>query len=284
MDRQALEPRLDRRGGQTGDQSLDAMSNDGEVNSPLFNNSLAKGLDMLAKFRNQRNGLSLVELADLTGMTKSSAQRCTFTLEALGYLMKDPKTRKYKLSPKVLEIGFNYIGNNMLVDFANPYLHNLNKETGETVNLAEPYGSNVIYVSRFQSMSHIVAYMSVGTVIPMHCSSSGRAIMSTYPREQQERILDASHFHAYTDKTVTDADTILRAVETCRATGIAYTIEEYFPDDLSLACAIIGANGQAIGAINLSVPASRWSLDDALARFGPQIKQAAFAVSSLKTL
>lgn len=284
MDGQASKPRLDGRGSRAGDQGLDAVSKDDEVNSPLFNNSLAKGLDMLAKFRNQRNGLSLVELAELTGMTKSSAQRCTFTLESLGYLTKDPKTRKYKLSPKVLEIGFNYIGNNMLVDFANPYLHNLNKETGETVNLAEPYGSNVIYVSRFQSMSHIVAYMSVGTVIPMHCSSSGRAIMSTYPREQQERILDASHLHAYTDKTVTDTDTILRAVESCRTTGIAYTIEEYFPDDLSLACAIIGANGQAIGAINLSVPSSRWTLDDALARFGPQIKQAAFAVSSLKTL
>lgn len=272
-----------------GDDSLEntnlqVAQTGGESNSPLFNNSLAKGLDMLANFRNQRNGLSLVELAELTGMTKSSAQRCAFTLEALGYLLKDPKTRKYTLSPKVLEVGFNYISNNMLVDFANPYLHNLNKETGETINLAEPYGHNVIYVSRFQSMSHIVAYMSVGTVIPMYCSSSGRAILSTYPREQQERILATSELRSHTDRTVTDVEAILEVIENCKSTGIAYTIEEYFPDDLSLASPIIGANGQAIGAINISVPASRWALDVAIAKFGPQIKQAAFAISALKKL
>src|SRR5450830_25825 len=105
----------------------------------LFNQSLEKGLAVLRAFSAQRRTMTLAEVAEATAITKSSAQRMVYTLETLGYVCKHPKTRRYQLTPKVMEVGYNYLAADILVDVANPFLSELANITGETVNLTEPY-------------------------------------------------------------------------------------------------------------------------------------------------
>ena len=64
---------------------------DDPAQSPLFNSSLEKGLAVIRSFSASHRHMNLPEIAEVTGMTKSAAQRFTFTLEALGYLRKDPR-------------------------------------------------------------------------------------------------------------------------------------------------------------------------------------------------
>jgi DNA-binding IclR family transcriptional regulator len=77
--------------------------------SLLFNQSLEKGLAVLRAFSGERRTMTLGEVAEHVGINKSSAQRMVYTLEQLGYLRKHPQTRRYQLSPRVMEIGFNYL-------------------------------------------------------------------------------------------------------------------------------------------------------------------------------
>lgn len=72
----------------------------------LFVQSLAKGLKVLEAFSSLQDSISLTELVAATGMTKSGVQRLTHTLEQTGYIRKDALSKRYSLTPRVLELGY----------------------------------------------------------------------------------------------------------------------------------------------------------------------------------
>ena len=100
--------------------------------SQLFNQSLEKGLAVLAAFSASRRTMTIAEIAEVAGINKSSAQRMVFTLEQLGYLRKHPQTRRYQLTLQVMKVGYNYLAADPLIDVANPFLSELTKVTAET--------------------------------------------------------------------------------------------------------------------------------------------------------
>ena len=67
--------------------------------SPLFVAALASGVSVLRAFSEGRPAMTLPELAEATGLSKSSVQRFTHTLWTLGYLRKDPASKKFSLGP-----------------------------------------------------------------------------------------------------------------------------------------------------------------------------------------
>jgi IclR family pca regulon transcriptional regulator len=116
------------------------FAENGRGGSSLFVNSVAKALAVLMVFGNDRRSMSLPEVAEATGIGKSAAQRFAFTLEALGYLRKDPVSRRYRVSPRILEFGVRYVPADELVEYATPFLSELNRHCMETVNLSRPDG------------------------------------------------------------------------------------------------------------------------------------------------
>lgn len=248
--------------------------------SPLFNGSLAKGLAVLASFGPERRTMNLPEIASVTGIGKSAAQRFAFTLEALGYLRKDPASRRYALSPKVLELGLRYTHANALVERANPYLFDLNRKCGETVNLSEPDGTDMVFVVRFPGHKQVAVHMPLGRRLPMFCTASGRAYLSARPAEEISATLERSEFVAYTPKTIVDPSQIRDLVRQAQHDGYAFANEEYYRGDLNVAAPLLGDDGWAVAAMNVSVPISRWSPDAVRSELAPFVVETARAISS----
>ncbi|BDB23956.1 IclR family transcriptional regulator [Cupriavidus sp. P-10] len=247
--------------------------------NPLFNQSLEKGLEVLRAFNGVHRTLTLPELATLTGMTKSSAQRTVHTLEALGYVDKHPQTRRFRLTPRVMEIGYNYLAADALIPVASPYLSQLAAASGETANLTEPVGLDMVYVAQLMTAKHMPVLTPVGMRIPMYCTSSGRAYLSTLPDAQVREMLEQSERVARTPATLTDVAAILARVEECRTVGYASNEEELFLGDMGLAAPIVNSQGQAVGAVHVSPPASRWTMADARKRLAPLVQECAWAIS-----
>lgn len=139
--------------------------------------ALAKGLTVLAAFVPGHGEMTLGELTEATGLNKSTVQRSAFTLEALGYLVKDPNSRRFRLTPKSLELGGGYLRLGELIERANPYLHELNRNTGESCNLLEPCGSDMVYVARFAKPQGNLDPCSAGPA-PADVLHRGRAGLS----------------------------------------------------------------------------------------------------------
>ncbi|MEI2416266.1 IclR family transcriptional regulator [Orrella sp. JC864] len=233
---------------------------DDPTRSPLFNATFAKGVEVLAAFGPGRETMNLRDIATATGMTKSAAQRYAYTLEVMGLLRKDAETKRYSLTPRTMELGYRYLLVDPLVQRANPYLQDLNRQCGETVNLAELDGTDMVYVARFATHLKTAVHMPMGRRLPVFCTSSGRAMLSAMPPEQARALLQAAPRPKYTSTTVTDVDALMRIVERAREDGYSTASGEYYRGDLNLGVAVYDAQGRPAGAVNISAPSSRWTL------------------------
>lgn len=246
----------------------------------LFNQSLAKGLGVLRAFSAQRRTMTIGEVAKAVDINKSSAQRMVFTLEQLGYLRKHPLTRRYQLTPRVMEIGFNYIAGHALIEVANPFLSELSNVTTETVCLTEPDQLDMIYIARFVSAQYVPVHMPIGSRIPMYCTASGRAFLSALPESESQSVIERSIRVPHTAHTVTEISAIQEALNLARLRGYAVNMEELFLGDLNIAAPVIAGNGRPIGSIHVVAPTGRWNKEDVERKLGPPLLQYAHSISN----
>ncbi len=247
--------------------------------SPLFVGSLEKGLRVFQAFDDTHRSLRLTEIAAATGLDKSAAQRFTHTLHELGYLKKDPKTKHYRLAPKVLELGFTYLRTDSLVERATPYLLEANRRAEETVNLTELDGTEVVYVARVPGRHQITFDVVLGTWLPAYCLAPGRAMLAFLPEDKARDVIERSDRAAYTDKTVTDTAAIMEMLPKIRRSGFAISVEEYSPGEISIAAPVFDFGRQPIAAVNMAVPTSRWTVQTVEKKLAPIVVETAQAIS-----
>jgi len=68
-------------------------------------------------------------------------------------------------------------------------------------------------------------------------------------------------------------------VETARHAGYAYAEGEYYRGDINIAAPVFNIRGEPVAAIGVSVPASRWKLDETCRIIAPQVIETARAIS-----
>lgn len=224
---------------------------------------MEKALRVLRAFYGQPGPQSLTDIANATGLGRSAAQRFLYTLKALGYLRQDQSTRRYTLSPKVLDLGYAYLRNDYLVDKAFPYLLEASKRTDGSVNLTELDDTEVIYVSRLPSRNIITADIVLGQRLPAFCTAPGRAMLAGLPQEEAVDIIARSERTRRTEFTITDPDEINDQLAVIRTKGYAISNQETFVGDLSVAAPVRNHGGQVVAAVNIAVPHPRWSVERA---------------------
>jgi IclR family transcriptional regulator, pca regulon regulatory protein len=246
--------------------------------SPLYITSLARGLQLLASFREDRSSMKLADLAQAANMTKSAAQRYAHTLVALGYLRKNDVSKEYSLAPRSLEVGLRYLQTSQLISNTNPYLHSLNRACLETCSLAELDGLDMVYVSRFPAHKEMFVNMPIGMRLPVYCTASGRALLSRLAPDRASEMLAACTRVAYTAETITDLGRLEELLVQARTNGFAWANGEYYNGDINISAPILASNGKPIGSVNVSAPSSRWTLAKAIDEIGPQVLETARAI------
>lgn len=250
-----------------------------EVDSPLFMGSLAKCFKVLEALNTARHPLGLTQLAQLAGLDRSGVQRITHTLRVLGYLRQDPATKAFRLSARMLEFGHTVLATNQLRDRAQPHLEALNRRTGETVNLMELEGEEIVYVSRYPSLHPVSVDLHLGSRLPAFCTAAGRAILSHMDPTEALAALKAAKRTSMTRHTVTDLAGLRAALETAREQGFALNDQEAFIGDISVAAPLLNGEGRPLGAVNIAVPSPRWQLQDVLTRLVPQLLKTAGTIN-----
>ncbi|MFT4266271.1 MAG: IclR family transcriptional regulator [Xenophilus sp.] len=267
------------RAPKTGPSAAQA-DKDSPEQSSLFVNSVEKAMRVLMVFSARRRQLSLSQISSMTGLDMSAAQRFTFTLLHLKLLRKDPESKLYELSPRMLDFGYQYTASNELVSRATPFLQQLSVETEETVNLTTLDGPEIVFLQRIVSRHVLTPEVIVGTRLPAYCTSSGLAILSALPPEEAAAVLDASELTKYTQHTVADREQILRRLEKIRALGYAHTEDEMYLGDIATAVPIVDSDDRPLGAINVAVARSRWKGAEDEQRISSLLMAAGRAISS----
>src|SRR4029079_14530185 len=107
-----------------------------QTRNTAHSQSLERGLAILSAFRSGKPLLGVSDLSREVGLSRSTTHRYIATLAGLGYLQQDPPTRKYRLGPRVLDLGFSAINSMDLRELAAPALPALRHQSRHTATTA----------------------------------------------------------------------------------------------------------------------------------------------------
>jgi len=243
--------------------------------NPLFVASIAKCFDVLEALTAAGRPVALTELAALARLPRSAVQRVTHTLKTLGYLRQHPQTRAFTIAGRMLDFGHTVLATDPVRAKAYPFLERLSAATGETVNLMELEGHDIVYVARFPSVHAVSVDLHVGSRLPAFCTAAGRAILAQMSEAEAMARLAAAPRKAMTAHTITDLAGLKRSLADVRRHGYALNNQEAFIGDVSVAAALADRAGHVVGAINIAVPTPRWKTEDVRQRLAPRVVAAA---------
>jgi DNA-binding IclR family transcriptional regulator len=252
---------------------------DGIADDALYVASVDKALRVLGAFSPGRPLMSLREVAEACGLDKSGAQRFTHTLARLGYLEKCPRTKRFSLGKKVLELAFNYLHANTVVEAASPVLIELQKSTGQRVNLSLFDDTSIIYAVRQIGKREYYFSSLIGRRMPIYCTSGGRMMLAHLPKEEVADILRRCTMKPITPRTIHEPAKVRAKIAEAREKGYALTVEETVLGELVVAGAILDANGRPAAAIHIAGSLGEWTPAQFEKKFGPLAAETAHSLS-----
>lgn len=225
--------------------------------------SVAKAFAVLHSFGPDATELVIADVARAAGMDNATAFRMLNTLVALGYVEKVENSRRFRLTFKCLELGFNAIARSDIRALGRPLLRSLVGERIEAASIGVLDGHEVVYVERIQAgLQRLAVDVRVGNRVPAFSSALGRAILAHLPVADERAILEAHPPQQLTQYTVTDVDQILAEIAKVRRDGFAVSDQETVTGLRVLAAPITDVDGIPLAAMSVASPAFGQTLDE----------------------
>jgi IclR family pca regulon transcriptional regulator len=236
--------------------------------------TLAKGLAVIAAFGPEAPGMTIADVAARTGISRAAARRILRTLEALDYARVE--NHRYSLTPRVLNLGFSFLRSSEVGDRADPILRRASDAIRETCSLGLPSGTDMVYVAHAICDDRLFSTrFTIGARLPMAATAIGRAYLAHVSNERRGEMLDAITPRSETPHTVIDRGALRAILDKTRQQGFAVTEEEYEIGANSIAVPVPGADGYAIGGVNIVVNKGRITSREMITRFVPVLTEAA---------
>lgn len=227
--------------------------------SRYFLQSLAKGLTVLQAMAEANQPMTLSHIARSASTSNATATRICYTLGQMGFIDRDEQ-RRFFITPRILSLGHSAVCSLGWRNVAQHYLERLSFELKETVNLSVLDGHELVYIARVNTDRILPFDLQLGSRLPVHCTSMGKALMAFSPPELAAEILEKMDFTGLTHRTINTKEEYQVELEQVRSKGYAVNDEELSVGLRSVAAPILDAQGWSQAAINIAVPTTRYSL------------------------
>lgn len=243
--------------------------------------SVVRALRLLKLFGGDKAEWSLNELVDAAGLNKSTVFRMLTALESEG-LLERTQHGDYQLGPEIVALGGRAMLNNDLIQVARPVLEELVEATGERTTLEQlvtnPDGSySMLVLAEIQGKFLISINQYTGSRLPLHATSTGKAMLAHMPEDEREIALQ-QHFSALTDKTITNNVQLEKELSTIRKQGYAAAIGELEVGLMAAGTVVYNYSGDPVATIGIEGPDSRIS-EERLHELAAQLVEAAQVIS-----
>ncbi|MDO9406478.1 MAG: IclR family transcriptional regulator [Polaromonas sp.] len=241
--------------------------------------ALRRGLAVLRLFRHDRRVIQLPEIVRELGVSRATAFRLVYTLEADGYLQRTPHSNAFQLGINLLSLGFEYLGSLDLVEVARPILEDLRDRTDASAHLGVQDGTELVYILKAPSRHRLRSNVAVGTRMPLHTTTIGHTLMFDRSVDELKTLFAGTDMRARFDHAPADAGA-LRAelLEESRQGYVIY--RSRFAEGLhSVAAPVRDASGQIVAGVNVSDYESIPAMSDLEGSIKDEVLRAAMAVS-----
>ncbi|MGW2521203.1 IclR family transcriptional regulator domain-containing protein [Streptomyces sp. NPDC001617] len=227
--------------------------------APHFVRSFERGLAVIRSFDAEHPAQTLSEVARACDLTRAAARRLLLTLVDLGYMATDD--RHFRLTPRVLELGYSYLAGFTLPQIAEPHLEQLVAQVRESSSLCVLDGDDIVYVARVPTRRIMSASITVGTRFPAYVTSVGRVMLAGLADEEIDARLARTRLRPLTDRTVDSVPALRTELLQVRGQGYAIVDQELEEGLRSVAAPVRDRDGEVVAAVNIAVPAGRNSVE-----------------------
>ena len=213
--------------------------------------SLSKMLAILECFSRNDRALSVMQIAERTGLPRPTVHRIVSSMRAIGFIEQDRDRERYRMGLKIFELGNVVLANMEVQREAQENIAALVRGTGLGVHLGVFDGFEIVMVDQQAvqegKQNHVITLESAS----VHCSATGKASLAFQPQRIIDRVL-AQGLQAYTRHTLTSAEALLAQLEQVRVRGYAVDHGESEEWRHCVAAPIRNAAGRVFAAISLT--------------------------------
>lgn len=250
------------------DDLADTVAADEAIDERYIVPGLSRGLALLQLFTRSKPEQKLTEIAEGLGLSRSAAYRLVYTLEKEEFLRRDPHTRRYRLTSKVLTLGFEFLNSEPLTEIAQPFLRRLSDLTGATSYLIGLEGWHVVHLARAAPSATLITNLKIGARFPVHAVTSGRVILANIDEERLRGIYKELKLRCKTVAVPATFAAFQSGLEKVRERGYDLSKSMFEAPISACACAVKDRSGNAVASISIVAPH---------ALFGDRMQQAKIA-------
>jgi IclR family transcriptional regulator, KDG regulon repressor len=219
--------------------------------------SVERTLDIIESLSEYKTGVGVTTLSKELKLHKSTVHRLLTTLMLRKYVEQDPETSKYKLGMRLFELGNAVLSKLDIRQHAMPYLRQLWRTTGETIQLAIVDQYKVLYVDVLETLERVGVKSNVGERVPLHCSAPGKVWLASLPDDRMGEVLKLVKYEPFTPYTIDNIDKLKASVAQAKELGYSIDNQESSTDLISVASAVRNYRGRVIACVAITAPALR---------------------------
>jgi IclR family acetate operon transcriptional repressor len=236
---------------------------------------------LLEALANMDRFATLQTLVEETGLPKPTVHRMLQQLEMAGMVQRDGDGRQYTTGLRLRQLAETVLLNNTVHGARHLVLRRLVEEVGETCNLTAFNGSEVVYLDRVETPAPLRFYLQAGSVVPAHCSATGKLFLAQMTPSQRRRLLGQVSLERFTPKTITDMDAIEAEIAIVKRDGVGYDREEYLPGLICVAVLVPSTNRTSNLGLAIQAPSMRLTPQRVEAAI-PALQRAASALQTIE--
>ena len=241
-----------------------------------FSTTFARGLSVIRCFSHDTPELSVSEAAELVGMSRTAARRFLLTLAALGYATFDD--RRFRLTAKVLDLGYAYLSSMDIWGIAQPFLEQLSSEVQESCGASVLEGTEVVHVIHAAPRRILSALVSAGTRQPAHATALGRVHLAALAPDALDRYFLKAQLTRFTARTLTTERELRKAIDETERLGYALVDQELEEGLRAIAVPLYDHKEAVVGAVVVSCHAGRVDLSNMIKRILPRLQATVRAI------
>jgi IclR family transcriptional regulator, pca regulon regulatory protein len=176
----------------------------GEVNENYIVSSLVRGFQILSAFTPNRPVLRVSEIAEMTGIDQATVYRFVYTLEKLGYLVRDEDTKRYHQSVRMLTLCLPARLGTPVREIAIPTMFELSNQIREIVNLCILDEVDTVVIATAEFQERFIFSVPIGHRSPGFCTAAGRVMLAYQSTETWDQLVSQMQLTPYTAKTIVD--------------------------------------------------------------------------------
>lgn len=239
---------------------------------------LSKGMELIELIAQHPGGLTLQEIVNLLGHSKTSVYRIICSLEEMGYLRKNQQKGTFSLTRKLFKIGLSTMGTTTLIEHAYEPMRRLRDQLRETVVMGTMMGHQIVILEQVIGSHHFSFILKPGMGICLGASAPGKVFLANIEEEERDEILSKIELTRYTDRTITNKSDLLLELDKVRACGYGLDMGEELSGVRCVGAPIYNMAGKIAAAIWITGPAERLS-DDTIEDIGRQMIACAQEIS-----